>query len=252
VAVEVERRVSAARAKKRAKEDDEAEAVAEKRRRDDAEATAKAEALRRREMAGGEFTEGDLQDAWSMWGMPRDIVLASRSMPFLGPSTPTPLLRIRRYFHLCSRGRSVAQVIDEDFRPPFERLQSVDHTATGRAAPTRLASAAAAPHDPQAVLAKLRKAEQERQRRRAEAAERERTDENRIAWEAILRASNAAPPLQAVVVGHCKKCACLVDEQFLECSCADRAAGDWYVCKECMLVVHDVRAPCRCVRARAA
>ena len=243
VAVAATRKIEDESAKKRAEEAAEAEAAATRRRNADKVAAEKAAALRKRDAADKEFSEVDIVEAWARWRLSRELLMASRDMPFLGPVTPTPLTRIARHFNLCHNGLSPEAVIERDFVPAHNRILS--DAAKNTTTTQRKKKKTRVEEDPAAVVERLRRAEEVRRLASAAAAEEERTDPHRLAHERIIRNSDAMGRIRAVVKRSCAECGELVDEQFLSCSCDDHAE-QWSVCDHCSVVMNPTLAPCSC------
>lgn len=221
----------------------------ERKRKADSDAVAKAELRMRAERGWVAFGEAHYAQA-AEWGMTPDMLRKTEQMGFLGFSAPN-WQRVFQWFHIRTKchGLTPTQVIETDFAPEYQKICAAEAAAARQAGAATLAKWPKRERlddvDPEAVVARMRREEQARQRRKREEAERYRTDPHRLALEAIVAKSDAMPPVRSCVLRPCPTCSEVVDEQFLDCRCTSSGAVQWTRCDACMLLVHPKLNPCR-------
>jgi hypothetical protein len=257
-AVVAQRRLDAEAAEERERSERREATERERKRKSDEDAMAKAQLRMRAERGWLEFNDTHYAQA-AEWGMSADMLRKTEQMGFLGSSAPN-WQRVAQWLHIRTKyhGLTPKEVIEKDFVPEYQKICAAEARSEAAGASASGGPTAKRPRledvDPEAVVLRLKREEEARRRRAAEAAERERTDPHRLALEKIVRNATryyAAHPLKCFNDKWCHHCETFVVEQFLDCQCGAPDAADWRRCESCMLLVHPRLAPCEHVERSA-
>lgn len=249
VALEAKKIVDAKRQQIRDAEDAKEQVAKAERERVASEAIQKQAARLEHERGGKAFDESDIQYAWTNFGLERDIVLASSSFAWLGPTTSPPIVRIKRWFGFPhNREAGPAAVIAKDFKPAYEAFVMSRNTKTTGSA----AEVEAAPKRKRVDSASnetmddVRRRELERVERIKERKKMEENDEHAQALAYIIEKGKSIPPLKPPYARECPICRIKPLEQFMECSCRDDRSRDWELCRQCNSIWHKQKLACLC------
>jgi len=223
----------------------EAAAVAAKQAAVAAEVAARVEA--RAQADGSRFTLEEIGRAENEFGIPKHVLEMTPRMAFLGPTTPSALTRVARFFlfpHQLKRGCSA--VYNDDILPAYaEVVAARDHQKTPGER-KREKSPKAKEESRDETIKRMKIAADKRAARRSQTGMGP-SCAHAIALAKIVERSQAMGPILAIVRRPCSGCHEVVNEQFLSCSCCDSTSDDFYVCFTCNMVAHKTKSPCFCL-----
>ena len=221
----------AAVAKKRA----EAAAKEATERANHAAAAREKELLRKKREEGiRELNEDDFEFAWKHYGLERDVLIASKHFPFLGPHPSDPMIRIHRWFRFPhNRSRGAETVVKEDFLPAYKNFLNKEPATTQRTNTKRSRTT-----EP-ITLERQRQAQQAR----VQELKQKQEDKHEAALAAIIEKSKTVPIPSAPYIRACPTCNVSPTEQFLDCWCH---GVRWEVCHVCNSTWSKDRVACLC------
>lgn len=252
VAVGAKRIVDAKIAKERERVEREERKEQEEREKRAAEAMEKERQRREKEDASSLFTDRDAQEAWEKYGLKREILDASRTFAWLGPSASSPMIRIHRWFRFThNREAGPEAVIKKDFEPAYqlyveslkERYNTTATTAAS-AAPKRKRQQ----QKNEETFDDIKKREESRIKEIKDRVEAAKTDEHALALKAITEKNKHIPPRTPPYVRECPSCGVKPLEQFMDCGCRDEHAMKWVVCEACNCIWNEAKMACLCMK----
>jgi len=178
-------------------------------------------------------------------GIPLPIFRASTSWKWLGPTTTTPMGRIRRWLRFShNRTRGESTVVKEDILNYYE-------SRNPNAVPTTERQQTKKQKTDDAIFDELRVKEKARAEahRRAVDIQKWEAEHGEIAVEirdSAKKQYRLPLIMKQPLIYQCNACHTKPLVQFMECACGDNGARSWSVCRVCDVVCHTEKAPCNC------
>lgn len=246
VAVGAKRIIDCRIAKERERIEEEERKEEEAREKRTQEAMQKERERQAKEDASSLFSDADAREAWEKYGLAREILDASRSFAWLGPSGSSSMVRIHRWFRFThNREAGPKAVVEKDFIPAYEAYLEARRgdtvAAKGPSTKKRKVEKVDA-----LTFEELKQQEEGRVKAIQDRLEAERTDEHALALKSIIEKCKNMPPHEAPYARECPMCGVKPLEQFLDCGCHDDKNMSWEVCQSCNCIWNKWKMACLC------
>jgi len=196
------------------------------------------------------FGDVDSNDAWTTYGLRREILDASRAFQWLGPVTSSPMIRIRRWFQFSHNVEAgVKAVVERDFEPAYklyvqarnERLAAETRPGTSNRNRKRAMPSS------QLTFEEIKRQEMVRIQQIQDGLKGSVYDEHALALKSIVDKAATQTVSMPTYIRACPTCKSKPNEQFMDCSCNDIQSESWSVCKYCNCVFNPSKLTCLCI-----